>query len=242
MGLLLGAGTGIKQRGLAVPLTIPNLVVWLRANTIGLADNDPVSTWTDESGKGNNAVGVDTARPLYKTAIQNGLPIVRFDGLNDVLTITGLNTASFSGITEGTLFAVFNPRLETPTGAAQYGIVEFNGASDGFWRFAGDGNGYFAVFRAARLSGQPSAQPFGDAWHYHTVRSGPINGYDIRRNGSLDVDTTTNWGISANAKIGAENIDNWLKGDIAEIAIYARELTDLEVSTVENYLVSKWNL
>jgi hypothetical protein len=220
---------------------VAGLVVWLDASSItGLADGDPITTWTDRSGKGNHATASGTARPLYKTNIQNGRSIARFDGLNDTMTVAGLGTDEFSGVTQGTLFAVFNPRLETPTGVGQYGIVDFNGASDGFWRFAGDGNGYFAVFRAARLFAQPTAQPFGNGWHQHTVRSGPASGYQVRRNKVLSVNTTTNWGIPADARVGFENVDNWLAGDIAEVLLYTRELPDPEVTYIENYLSGRW--
>ncbi len=54
----------------------------------GLADADPVSTWSDRSGQANNATQVLTARPAFKTAIQGGNPVVRFDGSNDTLLLT----------------------------------------------------------------------------------------------------------------------------------------------------------
>lgn len=226
-----------QKKSVAVPLTIPGLVLWLRGDGItGLSDGDPVATWSDESGEGNDAAqGTAAFRPLYKVAIQNGLAVVRFDGVNDLLRVTDLDDA-FSGISEGTLFAVF-----APDGDTNYGVVEFSGAADGFWRWSGDGNGYFALFRAARLAGQPTAQPTS-GWHYHTIRSGAANGYQIRRNGSLDVNTTTNWGISADARIAMEGAANQFKGDIGEILVYADELTDAQVSTLETYLANKWGL
>lgn len=54
----------------------------------GLNDGDAVSTWADKSGNSWDATGTSTARPLYKTAIQGGQPVLRFDGANDYLALT----------------------------------------------------------------------------------------------------------------------------------------------------------
>lgn len=57
----------------------------------GLNDNDAVATWSDRSINGNNATqGTSVNRPLFKTAIQGGNPVVRFDGSNDSLTVVSL--------------------------------------------------------------------------------------------------------------------------------------------------------
>jgi len=66
---------------------IPNLVSWYDpVQETAYADNDPVTTATDFFGANDAAVGEDaTARPLYKTAIKNGLPVFRYDGTNDRL-------------------------------------------------------------------------------------------------------------------------------------------------------------
>lgn len=54
----------------------------------GLNDGDAVSTWNDVSGNGRDASNTLTARPLYKTFIKGGQPVVRFDGSNDTLIFT----------------------------------------------------------------------------------------------------------------------------------------------------------
>lgn len=64
----------------------------------GLSDGDPVSTWIDRSGRGNNITQTSTARPTYKIAQQSGQPVIRFDGLDDSMinTSTSLVTAGSS--------------------------------------------------------------------------------------------------------------------------------------------------
>ena len=51
----------------------------------GLSDGDPISTWDDKSGNGYSPTASSTARPIYKTSIQGGNAIARFDGSNDAL-------------------------------------------------------------------------------------------------------------------------------------------------------------
>lgn len=68
----------------------PENVIWYDANSLSLSDTDPVSTWDDLSGNGNDAIqGTGTARPLYRTAQINGLPAVVFDGTNDFMPFNG---------------------------------------------------------------------------------------------------------------------------------------------------------
>jgi hypothetical protein len=82
----------------AVPTDIAGLETWLRADAItGKVDGDPLSQWDDSSGNANHAAQVTGAnQPLYKTGILNGLPVVRFDGTDDFMTVAGItnNTAT----------------------------------------------------------------------------------------------------------------------------------------------------
>lgn len=63
-----------------------NLVLQLEADSLSLADNDPVASWTDLSGNAAHAVQATAGkRPLFKTNILNGLPCVLFDNVDDML-------------------------------------------------------------------------------------------------------------------------------------------------------------
>ena len=64
----------------------------------GLSDGDPVSTWTDRSGSGNNATQSGSARPTFETGEQGGNPTIRFDGADDNLIHTATNSASCTWI------------------------------------------------------------------------------------------------------------------------------------------------
>lgn len=218
------------------PLLISNCVCWLRADGIvGLADTDPVSTWSDESVEGRDATAAGTLRPLYRTGIQNGLPVVRFDGSNDVMDILGLGS-EFGG-SAGTFFVVYGIN----NGDTAYSVVELSSAASGdaigWWRYT-DTNRYANFFRSNRLGALAGQATTG--FHYVTIRSGATNGYDWRLDGVLDIDTTTSWGVGTDARIGYDDDISYLNGDVCEIIFYDRELTDAEVTTIEGYLTAKW--
>ena len=70
------------------PASVAGLKVWLKADVLALSDGAAVSSWTDSSGLANHATqGTSGARPIYKTNIVNAKPVVRFDGVDDFLTL-----------------------------------------------------------------------------------------------------------------------------------------------------------
>lgn len=78
------------------PLEIAGLVLWLKADAItGLSDGDPVGTWPDTSGLGNNFTQSGASRkPTFKENQINGYPSVQFDGSEDRLVHAGLAETS----------------------------------------------------------------------------------------------------------------------------------------------------
>jgi hypothetical protein len=67
-----------------------DLVAWFKADagTSTTTDGNPISQWNDQSGNSHNlAQASGSLQPLYKAAIQNGMPVVRFDGSNDYLQV-----------------------------------------------------------------------------------------------------------------------------------------------------------
>ena len=78
----------IPQLDVVVPSFIPfstdGLNLWLKADSLSLSDGDQVSSWNDSSGNGNNATQSNSSyKPIFKTGILNGKPVVRFTASDD---------------------------------------------------------------------------------------------------------------------------------------------------------------
>src|SRR5262245_40330762 len=78
------------------PGKLPNLALWLVADTGVTTNNSRVTTWADRSGNNNNAAQSVIARqPTLVTGVVNGQPVVRFDGTDDALQVTDSATLQF---------------------------------------------------------------------------------------------------------------------------------------------------
>ena len=68
-----------------------------QVSTATLVDGDAVSQWDDLSGNLRHLLQASASlRPLYKVNVQNGKPIVRFDGVDDYMQVTFATTSPMS--------------------------------------------------------------------------------------------------------------------------------------------------
>lgn len=83
--------TARRQRTLMSSPT-PRLAAWYDAGTLALADTNAVAAWEDTSRLSSGvSQGTGTKQPIYKnngTDNINSLPVVEFDGTDDVLSTT----------------------------------------------------------------------------------------------------------------------------------------------------------
>jgi len=57
------------------PKSVAGPKLWLKADGIaGLSNNDPITTWSDSSGQGNNCTSSGSNRPTYQTNVLLGTP------------------------------------------------------------------------------------------------------------------------------------------------------------------------
>lgn len=240
-----------------VPSDLAGLVLWLDADVItSLSDGDPVGTWSDQSGNGNDVTQATTAKkPTYKTSIINSLPVVRFDGTDDGLVLAdNLSTA-----TEGTIFVVLQLTAvladwQTPVTSSD------EAAATRFWfcRAYHDASSPYIRIRqrnddAADTIDGSTTITAGAVYLQVWQSSGAA--YSLRVNGNDEtevVDAGTNSGdwlgdtadrdnfVVGMAKRSSEGA--WLKGDIGEVIVYDTSLSAGDLGDVETYLNNKWSI
>ena len=247
------------------PNSISGLAMWLKADSItGLNDDDAVSNWPDSSGNNRYAAqSTSSYQPIYKTNVLNGQPAIRFDGADDALPIMDSNPQSMTSIS---MFIVH--QIDSgATGTSYYPLIlggdgnttgqylgfetqnSYSGSSaDIVDVFAGYGNDARATLK--------NEAAFGSWKMWSTVSQNTVFNTKMYVNGAPATMSTTGTDQNLAVKISTTAGDNWgniggtrysiyptaYKGDIAEVLIYNRALSDTERRTVEQYLANKYNL
>ena len=224
-----------------LPSDISGLKVWLKADTLGLADNANVTSWTDSSGTANHFTGTG---PTYKTGILNSKAIVRFDGTDDYLTAT----SSLAALTAGEIFLVVKTDADPSVSEAKSGLYAFGKDGLGTHYPYPDSNIYDDFGTNTRKStGNPSAAL--TSWNVYNVSSAS-GAWTSRINGTQHYTTASNTvsfpgsGAEGNARIGrgGPSYAYYFDGDLAEVILYDSVLSSGNRASVLSYLQSKWGL
>jgi len=235
------------------PTDIPNCDLWLAADHItGLSDGDPITTWPDLSGNGNDFTQAGVKRPSYETNQINRYPAAGFDGADGIML-----AANFSAATEGALFVVWRP--SAPIANVQCLFSSSEEAAD---------VRYWAI-RGYLLGGEPNInviqrdsdaedsykgattvvagtvylvvwQSSGTAW---TARLNCATEALVMRSGANNGDWLGDTADRDNFALGARKgtgESNFTKGHIAEVILYGRGLSMGEILRIENYLRKKY--
>lgn len=215
-----------------MPTDIAGCIDWLDASQIvGLSNGDPVPTWTDESGNGNDAVQATGAKqPSYQTNQLNGHPIVRFDSARCM----GITTLSVNQ--PYTIFIVLKDVMDGSTPSEN---EIFSGTSNGFFVIYYNATQIPAVFP---WTGASSSVPMTT-----DVLCIIMNGASsaIFQDGvSTSTGNSGTTGLGADFVIGAffNQTQNFMNADVAEIIIYDSALGTTDRQTVETYLATKYAL
>lgn len=225
----------------------------------GLNASNEVTTWVDKAAADGqqNAGAVTTGGatlPTLQPSSLNTMPVVRFDGVNDVLQSANFTTA----IPNAQAFIVW--KADSTGGSAS---IAFDG-NDGLNRNVvnyedlngaqadGDRIGSYAG-GAGSLNNYTDVRDFEDPIFLTATFN--INGagkHNIRINGTEVVDNTATGdgtadagqsldGVTVGARFAPHEGD-WfsLDGYIAELLIYNAPLNDDDRAAVESYLNNKW--
>lgn len=217
------------------PLRYPdttNLGLWLDADAItALNSGDRISTWSDKSGNGRNAVQTSTTRPFYEANARNGRGGVWFNG--STYSAIVMTTPAW-GATVGTAYLVLHQSVfaaATPFG--------WSDRSDEYWWYAAN-TSYIGMMRHTRLEG--ASINFTAGTHVVTVLSG-ASAYNVYDNGATLYTGSADWAGPTNANVGNNIGGNaaWV-GFIYEVLIYSAEHTADQRQSIWNYLRWKWGV
>jgi hypothetical protein len=244
---LLAFNNAFSQTGPGGVGTTATMPMWLDASSLNLASNAAVSSWSDRSGNGNNAVqNTSTWRPRYIINALNGRPLLRFDGANDFLqtgAISGLNTNTQSIIMvakNNNNNTGFFYRAAYTSGAGsnsnQMIGTYYQPSSNNIITHTRDAAGNF---RSATLGSGGQYAIMETVWNVTTLTS--------YRNGSVSGTISGANAIPTGhtmSRIGANSAGQnyFLGGDIAEVIVYSTAINTTQRTLIDNYLSSKYNL
>ena len=236
---------------ITAPTEFSGLQVWLDGSdttslfqlsggTTAVAANlDPVGYWGDKSGNNRhftNIGGSATTRPTWVSSLST----VRFDGSNDYLS-------SFFNITytAQTVFVVVSQRLQSGN-ARIYTQVSSGGADT-------TQAGHYVPCLTTTTTSYGSY--IGGVLR-STVTPRSLNAFEVFTSTQSSVSAinflngvagsafgnTINYAVAL-SRIGAAatTAGGFFNGDISEVIVYNRALTNLERADVEYYLTRKWN-
>jgi len=245
------------------------LLLWLDASdpdNDGNASNNPannstVTSWTDRSGRGNNArILSGQGSPSYRTASDmNSMPAMSFTRTNNnsgtVFEVPGVDIRATSRA-DVTIFSVYRP--SNSSSGTLYGVWgQDNGQWDRFFiccGYNGANNGVVGLgvtSAGGQINGAGNASTRLVTTVYNgdtstaNSNNGPTGGSAIYFNGSLVQNFTDNTHVTnaqSTFRIGFDGDDSTFNGTIAEVIIYDRVLTTDEIEDVSVYLSDRYGL
>ncbi len=228
------SNTLVTQYGTVTTTPVTSgLYLQLIADELSLPNGSAVSSWPDTAGSGNTLTG---SGATFNAAFANGHAAVRFaGGAGDFLSDTSL-AGSVPDTDALTLFLVGQVLTTATTDQEWF----FQGRAAGGSRLRIVKNAKKTVWatRVGGGAGVNTSSVVNTAMGIFSVRSGfpGTNDVQFRLNGT-QIGTALN-GNGLN--LGVVQLGTNLNGDIAEVLIYNRALSDAEITQVNNYLSAKY--
>jgi PKD repeat protein len=250
--LFLTTDSTYRPSGVGPNGTIPTYTLnrWLSADDIGAPNGSPVRQWRDLSGRvypdGTDGIAIQLTtanQPKLITNALNGKPVVRFDGVDDFMH-------SFFPINELnglTIFIVSANRSATTPSPAQRAALFWNETAAWGATFLTPAQGAVqARFGTGqtntnlvytRPSSIGSAYTRTAAIHSGTTETLYVNGVLVQ---TVTGRRATLSGIQDTLLLGRGLSNTAFNGDIVEVIVYSRSLSDAERQQVESYLQQKY--
>ncbi|HEY3322307.1 MAG TPA: Ig-like domain repeat protein [Planctomycetota bacterium] len=230
----------LKLSSIAAPPVGSRL--WLDATATASITKDAngyVSAWADKNAGGESLTqGNGGNQPQYTTSVLNGLPVVRFTGGRYVNNTADYRTSPVTILYVGRMLGTQNGRLvggNGPQGVGQGGnfLLGFHG-----------GYADRAYFEGWVYGEPPNALTQAVNTNfvtYEAVIQGAGLNSSFYKNGALLASNQGGTTQPNGFELGGFNNNNETSaGDIAEVLIYPRVLSDAERQLAESYLTNKW--
>lgn len=230
-GLFVTGGGG--DGGGVNPVTTGLGIQW-DPTALGLANGDPVASFTDMSGNGVHATQATSAsRPTFTTGAINGKSALSFDCVDDFLIFT------MPAYTAASIFIVADGATDSVQ--ANSGLWQVGSGASTHMAFD-DGIAYDGALSTSRQTLGNLTASFSDPFLY-SVASG-AGDWRAYMNGTSVFTTASNTvGFSgAAARLGINSGGNLWRGLIGEVLLYTRVLTTVERDSVTSYLKTKWGV
>jgi len=209
-------------------------LLWLRANLGVIASAGQVTAWLDQSGHGLDGIMDDPARePALVRGEWNGLPVIRFDGAQSLYLRQPIAPTTFTVIVAG--------RNRNQSDA--HGIFLGPGGNTANNQLRWENGGSVLIVGLGNDLPQ-TVFSFGDTRTFHLLTAR----YDgstltVSRNGtevgSAHFVTTGPWQIG---QVGGWFSSDFMIGDLAEILVYERALSEADTELTNSYLLQKYGV
>ena len=229
--------------------SLKGLILWLEPtseasfSSTETSDNSTVSSWNDINPQAtvkNNATqtGVSSIKPIYIEKGINNLPILRFDGVAQYLNYDGSALAN----SDYTIFVVEKNGLTSSQGY-------FLGGADISKANVNLHLGYRSLSTITQdhyANGINYTSPsYSMTPVIHSFWFSTSGGKKYWNNGGVTPEASSSTQTTAlvsyaGAKIALTYDSAYYKGDIAEIIMFSRALSDKDRQAVESYLSKKW--
>lgn len=246
-----GAGAAVQSSVEVVNIAANSqLKLWLKADSLSLADGSQVASWADQTTNGNDfSQATSSRRPLWIANGLNGKPVLRFDGTDDFLSSSFLPA---TGANPRSVTMVIN-NLDYKNGSSDSVVFSWGGTTTHFNAF-----GFNAISPA-------TGSRFANAFSIYSNNNGSYRSFPtspsadksyvvtVNYNGSVaklfvnskeiaTLSLTLNTTSVNNMRIGSRFSTGYFKGDLAEMALYDDILSVSDQAKLECYLSRKYNI
>jgi hypothetical protein len=242
-GISFVGGGGVT----APQLEVNGKLIWLRPEELLAYNNqDPISTWTDHSGNGNNGTTGGTQRPLLNdeanvNAVNNHRVVAFATGYRFLLP--DLTAMGLSGSTGAEVFLVVKAQNDPGTAGTGNGQLWKLGTSSSSDHYPfQDGKIYMGALSDTRKDPGYNPVQLLNVWHVLNVSSKTnehvqrLNGIEVHRENS------NTFAVISTPVIGLAAGGGYFTGWIAEFILFDHVLTTQDRDKVGTYLARKYNL